>query len=78
MPFSLRGMVFICITSDGIPEAFSLAGEQFGVERLTSILAAEPASGPEEIIARVQSAVLQWQGIDEPKDDQTLVIAIRK
>jgi sigma-B regulation protein RsbU (phosphoserine phosphatase) len=68
----------ICISSDGIPEAFSPSGEQFGVERLIEILSAEENKSPQEMIASVQAAVLRWQEMDEPKDDQTLVIAMKK
>lgn len=66
----------ICISSDGITEAFSPDGRQFGVERLMEILNDSKAR-PHELIRRVGEAVRQWQGGDEPRDDQTLVVAAR-
>lgn len=75
-PVQLNAGGLVCISSDGIFEAFSPTGEQFGDDRLTAILTNTNGS-PEGIIQSVQSAVRQWQGNDEPKDDQTMVIAIR-
>ncbi|HEY7086526.1 MAG TPA: GAF domain-containing SpoIIE family protein phosphatase [Tepidisphaeraceae bacterium] len=74
MRLSEGGM--ICVNSDGINEAFSPAGQQFGAERLIEILSDGGShTASDQIIARVQAAVSQWQGGDEPKDDQTMVIA---
>jgi phosphoserine phosphatase RsbU/P len=64
----------VCIISDGIPEAFAPSGDLFGVARLTETLAQRTG---DDAIAAVQDAVREWQNGDEPKDDQTMVIATR-
>jgi serine phosphatase RsbU (regulator of sigma subunit) len=74
-PMRLRKGGMICVNSDGINEAFSATGEQFGTERLIQILSDVAHDRGDQIIARVQQAVQQWQGGEEPKDDQTMVIA---
>jgi phosphoserine phosphatase len=73
--FAPGGM--ICVTSDGIAEAFAPNDEQFGAERLIEILTQSNGAPGEQVIARVQQAVRQWQQKDEPKDDQTMVVATR-
>ena len=65
----------ICVTSDGIFEAFAPDGEQFGVERLMEIL--NQGASPEMVIAEIQTAMEKWQASEEPRDDQTVVIAAR-
>jgi serine phosphatase RsbU (regulator of sigma subunit) len=65
----------LCVVSDGIFEAFSPAGEEFGIRRVMQILNA--AADPSQAIAHLQSAVQTWQGSEEPRDDQTIVIAAR-
>lgn len=77
-PLHLEPGGMLIISSDGIAEAFSSGGEQFGVERLTDLLSKCRDLGGAEVIAQVQEAVRQWQGSDEPRDDQTLVIIRRQ
>jgi serine phosphatase RsbU (regulator of sigma subunit) len=67
----------VCVTSDGINEAFSPGGDQFGVERIIDILAQSAQAPGEQVVWRIQEAVRQWQAGAEPKDDQTMVIASR-
>jgi len=77
-PIHIEKGGMICVTSDGIFESFSPTGEQFGVERLVQILEDSKNAAPADLIARIHAAVQVWQGNDEPKDDQTVVIAQRK
>lgn len=75
--FGVGGM--ICITSDGINEAFSPTGEQLGVERLLKLLSdANPNATLTEIGQSIRTATRDWQQNDEPKDDQTVVLAARR
>jgi len=74
-PIQLATGGILCAVSDGIFEAFSPEAEEFGINRITQILAA--AADPALAIAQIQSAVQSWQGSDEPRDDQTIVIAAR-
>lgn len=74
-PTYLRHGGLICVTSDGISEAFSPSGDQFSNEKLAELLALDVKKSPQEIIQLVQSEVETWQQGQEPKDDQTMVIA---
>ncbi len=62
--------------SDGVIEAQSPSGEQFGDARLAAILASSPAV-PELVVRRVLEAVQQFSEGTEPYDDITLVALAR-
>ncbi len=69
----------ICVTSDGITESFSPEKEQYGTERLISLIEDEPPDTfPTHLASRIRSAMHDWQHHDEPVDDQTVVLAMRK
>ena len=62
----------MCMFTDGIIEAMNEEDEQLGYEKLTEQLAAgSPA--PEEVLARVQSAIRDHAGMAPQSDDLTLV-----
>jgi phosphoserine phosphatase len=68
----------VCVTSDGISEAFNPAGDQFGVERVAALIT-DCIDGPlDDLNRRLQQEVRAWEGKDDPRDDQTLVIAVRR
>jgi serine phosphatase RsbU (regulator of sigma subunit) len=74
----LGGGGAVCVTSDGIAEAFNPAGDQFGVERVAQLIT-DNVDGPlDELNRRVQQEVRAWESKDDPRDDQTLVIAVRR
>jgi phosphoserine phosphatase len=77
-PVQLGPDGMLCVTSDGIAEAFSPNNEQFTNERLIDILSSSRHQPAQQVIARVRDAVRQWQQSDEPRDDQTMVIATRR
>jgi len=60
--------------SDGIVEAESAAGEQFGIGRLRSITASAAAGPAREIVAAIRSAVREHENGGRPDDDQTLFV----
>jgi phosphoserine phosphatase len=68
----------LAIVSDGIIEAFSAAREEFGVQRLIGILQNESGQPLHELIDRIRRSVRDWHGSDEPRDDQTVVLARRQ
>jgi sigma-B regulation protein RsbU (phosphoserine phosphatase) len=71
-PFA-RGSL-LALYSDGITEAVNSADEEFGPERLLSILLENASDSTLEIRDRVSRAVEEFAG-DEPQyDDQTLVL----
>ena len=68
----------LVLISDGIFEATNAAGEQFGTDRVVALLDSQPdACTPEDVIASLRQAVRDWQGNEEPHDDQTIVVVER-
>lgn len=65
----------IVVVSDGIIEAFCASREQFGVQRVIETLTADQSEPLQHMLERLRRAVSQWQGGEEPRDDQTFVIA---
>ncbi len=68
----------LIVMSDGIFEAFSPTGEQFGVDRVKQLINERRCDDNNELIPCIRDAVVKWQGRDEPVDDQTLVLVRRK
>jgi serine phosphatase RsbU (regulator of sigma subunit) len=65
----------VLLYTDGVTEAHSPGGEQFGLGRLTDLLERESAGGhePEELLRRLVRAVLDHQG-GQLRDDATLLL----
>ena len=69
----------LVLTSDGVFEAASPAGPQFGVARIVQTLDEQPDTcTPGEIIAALRAAVRRWHDGAEPEDDQTIVVVQRR
>ena len=67
----------LCIYSDGITEAASLADEEFGMERLIDVLRAGRDRPLGEVVEAIIHAVGEFsQGLPQG-DDQTLVLLRR-
>jgi serine phosphatase RsbU (regulator of sigma subunit) len=62
--------------SDGVLDALSPAGEQFGAERLAAVLSAAPAD-PDAVIEQVLFALRHFTEGAEPYDDITMVALAR-
>jgi sigma-B regulation protein RsbU (phosphoserine phosphatase) len=58
--------------SDGVTEARSPGGEQFGDERVAEVLAAAPAD-PDAVVDRVLAALGEFTRDLEPYDDLTVI-----
>ncbi|MFQ5676492.1 MAG: PP2C family protein-serine/threonine phosphatase [bacterium] len=67
------GDVFLLVT-DGITEARTAKGGEFGEEKLAGILASNFRAGADEIRDRVLSEVEQFAENTLPHDDQTIVV----
>jgi sigma-B regulation protein RsbU (phosphoserine phosphatase) len=63
----------LCIYTDGVTEAESPSGEQFGEDRLADVLRGVARAHPRDAIATVQQSVRDWRGDREPGDDLTLL-----
>jgi serine phosphatase RsbU (regulator of sigma subunit) len=66
----------VAVLSDGLFESFSPEGEQLGVERIIDVML-RVTSSPADLIAALRALAIEWQGKDEPKDDQTAVVVQR-
>ena len=63
--------------SDGVSEALSVDGEEFGDDRiLACVNAAAPHTGPEELVALVVAAVREFT-VGEPQNDDITVLVVR-
>jgi len=67
----------LLLYSDGVTEAQSPSGEEFGEERLEEILRESRGDGVDALLAIVQAAVQSWTAGQPPSDDITLVAARR-
>ena len=68
----------VCVTSDGIAEAFNPQGEQYGIERIADLVTQTVDGKLDDMNERLKREVRDWERSDDPRDDQTLVIAIRR
>jgi sigma-B regulation protein RsbU (phosphoserine phosphatase) len=72
----LRPADTLLFVSDGVLEATSPEGVEFGTERLWSTFARDGALPPRELVARLLGEVADFRGQSPPLDDTTIV-AIR-
>lgn len=76
-PIKLGAAGSLMLVSDGIFEAMTPTGEQFGVERMKDHLNTHRRRRSRDIVEALCNAVQSWQGPQEPLDDQTIVVAQR-
>jgi serine phosphatase RsbU (regulator of sigma subunit) len=60
--------------TDGLVEAESEAGDEFGCTRLEEVLVAEHSRGLDHLIARVDEVVRAHRGNKEARDDATILV----
>jgi serine phosphatase RsbU (regulator of sigma subunit) len=70
----LRPADTLLFVSDGVLEATSPEGVEFGAERLWSALARDGALSPRELVARLLAEVARFRGQTPPVDDTTIVV----
>ena len=63
----------VFLYTDGLTEARSPSGEQFGVDRLLGVLGSKPRSSPGRILEAVRDAVDGFTGGREQEDDITMI-----
>ena len=68
------GDVLVAYT-DGVTEALSPEGVEFGEERLRSVVVQSTRLSARELVEKVIAGVLEWQGEAPQHDDITLVVA---
>jgi sigma-B regulation protein RsbU (phosphoserine phosphatase) len=63
----------VFLYTDGLTEARSPSGEQFGLDRLLGILGSKPRSSPTRVLEAVRDAVDRFTGGREHEDDMTMI-----
>jgi phosphoserine phosphatase RsbU/P len=71
---SLRSGDILAVYTDGVTEAVNPAGEEFGEERLRSILIESSQLPANESAKKIIGKVLEWQGAAPQHDDITLIV----
>jgi serine phosphatase RsbU (regulator of sigma subunit) len=71
---SLEPGDFIVAFSDGVTEAFNVAGDEYGDERLLASIERHRGKGPQELLAGLLNDVKEFAGEATPNDDLTLVM----
>ncbi|MCZ7636945.1 MAG: serine/threonine-protein phosphatase [Verrucomicrobia bacterium] len=74
-PLELESGDLVLLTTDGVEEAESPAGEGFGESRLLEVVRASQAGCARDIIAAVRTALTDFCGGAPQQDDITLVVA---
>ncbi|MGE5609664.1 MAG: PP2C family protein-serine/threonine phosphatase [Bacillota bacterium] len=75
MSVNLEPGGLLVLMSDGVFESRSPAGTFLGLDRVIEVLDQSRTLSPSEMLASLRQLLHQWQGHEEPMDDQTLVIA---
>ena len=67
----------LVLYTDGVTEAMNEGGEEFGLERLSDVLASNPTNDPKEINQAIFSAVRAFAGSAPQSDDITCLTICR-
>ncbi len=67
----------LIVMSDGIFESFNPSNKLFGAPRVVDLLNRR-SGGAAECIKELRAELIEWQGKEDPIDDQTIVIVKRK
>jgi len=73
-PLALRPGDVVVFYTDGVSEAESASGEQFGTRRLEDVMRANASRTAAQILEAIEQAVVAWAGERGPSDDLTLVV----
>jgi sigma-B regulation protein RsbU (phosphoserine phosphatase) len=65
----------LLLYTDGVTEAMSEASEQFGIERVTEVVAAAAGKSATAVVESVLERAVAWQA---QQDDDMTVVAIRR
>jgi PAS domain S-box-containing protein len=73
-PIKLHSGDVVVLMTDGILEAESPTGDQFGINRVVQVISEQRHQSSAEIIEALKKAVMDYTGRDELLDDLTLVV----
>ena len=64
----------VVLVTDGIQEAMSPTGEQFGTERLVEVVRAHRTRKAAQIVESLYRAVCEFSQREKPADDVTMIV----
>ena len=73
-PVKLQAGGLLAVISDGVFEARNATDGLLGMPGVIRTLDRHRADGPDAMLDALRQQVLDWQGKDEPADDQTVVL----
>ena len=68
----------ILVYTDGVTESFSADDEMFGVDRLQATISASHAQAAGALLQDIEQALENFLGTEQPSDDLTIAVLIRK
>ncbi len=68
---------FVLMYTDGVTEALSPGGEEFGMERLESVVSEHRHASASELLTALEQAVEEFTAGTQPSDDITLLLVKR-
>jgi serine phosphatase RsbU (regulator of sigma subunit) len=76
-PIALRRGQLILLMTDGLLEALSPSGEEFGLDRVLRVTRRHQSAASGEILSALYAAVQEFTGRMRPEDDITVMIVKR-
>lgn len=74
----LRPGDFLLLYTDGLIDAIDAQGQEFGMDRLERLVHANRHTSAEEIVTRIEEAIVDHAGDSPPFDDITLLLVKRR
>jgi sigma-B regulation protein RsbU (phosphoserine phosphatase) len=67
----------LVMTSDGISECFNAKGDLLGSQMIVDAIRGVPQPSPQSVLDAMRQLAINWQGKEEPADDQTVIVVQR-
>jgi sigma-B regulation protein RsbU (phosphoserine phosphatase) len=67
----------LVLTSDGISECFNAKGDLLGPQMIVDAIRGVPQPSPQSVLDAMRQLAINWQGKEEPADDQTVIVVQR-
>jgi sigma-B regulation protein RsbU (phosphoserine phosphatase) len=76
--FQFESGDFVLMYTDGVTDAINSQEEEFGVGRLTDLLAANAHRTPDDVVEEIKRALSEFSGESVQFDDVTLIALKRR
>jgi sigma-B regulation protein RsbU (phosphoserine phosphatase) len=67
----------LILPSDGITECFNAKGDLLGTQMVVDAVRGVPQPSPQSVVDALRQLAVNWQGKEEPADDQTVIVVQR-